>query len=330
MAKYNLLLLLSAIALSLGISGCESLPFFGGDNFDDGGDSEIVVQDPPPPPQELPEAEEEEAEEDPDFEDPLVTGEAAQTAAAQGLIRLPSGEVLRQSVQEQAGRSDPFATIPVAPTTRTQIAQAAAPPPGAPGAPGSPAPARPPITPIRIPQRPPSPFDGVRASDRLPPPRVPNPQGQGVPVSPGQAPSGDTAQTPPAPGIPAAPTETPSVPGIPSPNGVEPPRPDFIPDLPSLPEPTLAQAVQVTGVVTVNGETRAILQAPTEKSRYVRVGDYLANGQVLVKRIEVRGRAQPVVILEELGMEVTRAVGEPPASETPSETVSLRRGRPSS
>ncbi|MBD2259007.1 hypothetical protein [Pseudanabaena sp. FACHB-2040] len=90
--------------------------------------------------------------------------------------------------------------------------------------------------------------------------------------------------------------------------------------LPALPQPQIATSVAVTGVVQVGGETYAIIQAPDEPtSRYVRTGQRLANGQVLVKRIEMRGGVEPVVILEENGIEVARPVGSTggPVEETP-------------
>ncbi|MCY7324046.1 MAG: hypothetical protein LH660_20160 [Phormidesmis sp. CAN_BIN36] len=81
--------------------------------------------------------------------------------------------------------------------------------------------------------------------------------------------------------------------------------------LPPLPEPTLARAVEVSGVVVVGGVAEAIVKAPNEAtSRYVRAGQRLSNGQILVKRIEVNGGSDPVVILEQNGVEVSRAVGD--------------------
>lgn len=80
--------------------------------------------------------------------------------------------------------------------------------------------------------------------------------------------------------------------------------------LPPLPSTTLASAVEVSGVVMVGGVAQAIVKAPNEEtSRYVRVGQRLSNGQVLVKRIEMNGGSDPIVILEENGVEVSRAVG---------------------
>jgi hypothetical protein len=84
--------------------------------------------------------------------------------------------------------------------------------------------------------------------------------------------------------------------------------------LPPIPDPSLAKAVEVTGVVVIGGVPRAIVKAPNEPtSRYVTVGQRLSNGLVLVKRIEVNSGSDPVVILEQSGVEVSRAVGDKPA-----------------
>lgn len=90
--------------------------------------------------------------------------------------------------------------------------------------------------------------------------------------------------------------------------------------LPALPEPKLAQAVEVTGVVTIGGITQAIIKAPNEPTgRHVEVGQRLSNGQVLVKRIEANAGSDPIVVFEENGQEVSRGVGEKsaPADGTP-------------
>jgi hypothetical protein len=94
----------------------------------------------------------------------------------------------------------------------------------------------------------------------------------------------------------------------------------FSPTLPALPEPALAREVSITGVIDVAGVPQVILQAPGEpSSRYVRAGDYLSNGQVLVKRVEMNRGSVPVVVLEQFGIEVTREVGQPvePVTEEP-------------
>jgi hypothetical protein len=93
---------------------------------------------------------------------------------------------------------------------------------------------------------------------------------------------------------------TPAKPAPKSPIAAAPPRP----------QPVLANAVQVTGVVQIGNQAYAIVNAPNEPtSRYVQEGQRLAGGQVLVRRIDTN-RAEPVVILEQNGYEVVRAVGE--------------------
>jgi len=76
-------------------------------------------------------------------------------------------------------------------------------------------------------------------------------------------------------------------------------------------QPTLARSVKVTGVVQIGNVVHAIVDAPNEpSSRYVQVGQRLSNGQILVKRIEMNQGSEPVVVLEQNGVEVTTAVGE--------------------
>jgi hypothetical protein len=58
----------------------------------------------------------------------------------------------------------------------------------------------------------------------------------------------------------------------------------------------------------VGGTWTIIVKEPgSPTSRYVRTGEYLANGQVLVKRI-IAG-ADPVVVLQQNGVELTKVVG---------------------
>ncbi len=95
-------------------------------------------------------------------------------------------------------------------------------------------------------------------------------------------------------------------------------------DLPApepLIEPTLAQNVVVSGLYQANGRTKLIVQAPEEStSRYVEVGDYLSNGQVLVKRIVRDHFPVPLVILEQSGIEVAKTIGE--TSENANQNIS--------
>lgn len=92
------------------------------------------------------------------------------------------------------------------------------------------------------------------------------------------------------------------------------------PIAPPPPSPDLARAVQVSGVVQIGNTAFAIVNAPNEPtSRYVKAGQRLSNGQVLVRRIEMNAGSEPVVVLEQYGVEVVRSVesGAPTPSATP-------------
>ena len=99
----------------------------------------------------------------------------------------------------------------------------------------------------------------------------------------------------------------------------EPIRRNSVPDLPELPpiDPTLAQDVQILGLYeSPNGTTKLIVQAPEENSsRYVEVGQYLSNGEVLVKSIDRGHYPYPQVILEQSGIEVYKEIGEEKAED---------------
>jgi hypothetical protein len=94
------------------------------------------------------------------------------------------------------------------------------------------------------------------------------------------------------------------------------PNPTLVSVLPPPVQPELARAVLVTGVVLIGQEPQAIIKVPNEPtSRYVQAGQRFANG-LLVKRIEMNEGSNPVVILEQYGMEVARTVGESPMNAT--------------
>ena len=83
------------------------------------------------------------------------------------------------------------------------------------------------------------------------------------------------------------------------------------------PQPDLARAVFVSGVVLIGKEPQAIIKVPNETtSRYVQAGQRLVNG-VLIKRIEINEGSEPSVILEQYGIEVAKMVGEGIATQTP-------------
>lgn len=92
---------------------------------------------------------------------------------------------------------------------------------------------------------------------------------------------------------------------------VEPTQPQPQPQPQAPPQPKLARGVAVQGALKIGNESVVILRAPNEKtSRYVRPGQFIANGQVLVKRINMEQRPTPTVVLKEVGVnqEVTKSV----------------------
>ncbi|MBN4002648.1 hypothetical protein [Nostoc sp. LPT] len=98
------------------------------------------------------------------------------------------------------------------------------------------------------------------------------------------------------------------------------PNPTLVSVLPPPAQPELARAVVVTGVVLISKEPQAIIKVPDEPtSRYVQAGQRLANG-VLIKRIEMNQGYNPIVILEQYGIEVAKMVGEGAVKSTSSAT----------
>ena len=100
-------------------------------------------------------------------------------------------------------------------------------------------------------------------------------------------------------------------------------NPSPIAALPRVPQPVIAQAVSVSGVIQLGNEPYAILRSGSEPERYVKVGDRIAGGSVRVKRIETLA-FEPKVILEENGIEVSKPVtaSAPAGSATPALPVS--------
>ncbi|WP_341736702.1 hypothetical protein [Microcoleus sp. CAWBG640] len=131
---------------------------------------------------------------------------------------------------------------------------------------------------------------------------------------------------PPQP-IAAKPLGVPNLPPLPvdkrPPQWVDPNPPPVkqVPAIPGPPPPPstdLATGTEVSGVVKVGSETQVIVRVPNEPtSRYVKVGQRLSNGRVLVKRVDVKSGADPIVILEENGVEVAKGVGEKAPSREP-------------
>lgn len=75
------------------------------------------------------------------------------------------------------------------------------------------------------------------------------------------------------------------------------------------PDTKAAEGTKVTGTVEISGTIYAIIDAFGEStSRYVRVGQMISNGRVLVKRIDTNAEP-PIVVLQQNGVEILRPVG---------------------
>lgn len=102
------------------------------------------------------------------------------------------------------------------------------------------------------------------------------------------------------------------------------------PVVPPPPDTGIASGIEVSGVVKVGNEIQVIVKVPTEPtSRYVKVGQRIANGQVLVKRVEIKPGQDPIIILEQSGVEIARVVGEKPVNSPQNSTNTIVR-RPGS
>ncbi len=278
MRKLFLLALSSAFALS--ISGCQ---LFGGGGDEQADTDEAVVE---PIPEDAADNAEGDgdatAEEETPAEDALTTPPEASDLASAELIQSTDADARVQQISSGVGaREDPFANLPIPPPP-TPVSQVQ---PGTPGGGTAPGGGTNPGG-GTAPGGGTNPGGGTTSpGNRTPttPANPPNVRPGGGTTGGGQASPGQQPSSPLAPGnIAVAPT----------------------------PPTDLATAVVVTGVVEVGGVEYAIVDVPDEPSRYVREGQRIANGQVLVKRIEVREGGEPRVILEQNGVEIARRVGE--------------------
>jgi len=204
----------------------------------------------------------------------IANGEADQarrnTTPILGLIQPTDAD--RRVAQLKVGKADPFAPL----TAQLNVSPRSLPSQSAPQ--------------LSVPLPPPPPVIGAGGLPeiRVTPTRVP------APPRPIAQPT--IAQAPQLP-VPAAPTPQNSLPALP-------------PAPPPAPTATdLAQQVRVVGVVQTRNKLSAIIEIPQERSsRAVVAGDYLANGAILVKRIQMNANQEPIVILEANGVEITRIV----------------------
>lgn len=197
-----------------------------------------------------------------------------------------------------AGRSDPFAPAAsqIVPLASTPLNSPAQPPSPVPQpllpAPGVPVPLSSPLMPF-------------------PPVIVTAPMSIAQPLPMAQLPTLPPAPTAqPYPPTPAAQPYPGSATTLsPASSPVSSPIPTTQPSVPIAPV-SLARRIQIMGVIQTKGKATAIVEVPGEgTSRTVSVGERLGNGSVLVKRIQTNGGQEPIVVLEEHGQEVFRAVG---------------------
>jgi hypothetical protein len=289
-----------ALALVLGACGPDEQDF----SAPDPDETPVAEQAPTDAPangdEDIPEAE--------PFESPIVEEDDIMTAAPSGLISSTNPQERSRQAQRNldAGRedgADPFGILPVEVSRSQRQAEAVAP-----QVPGEPAPGSPGAGNGET-------VDGMTAGPPLPPltaqtmeplPDI-NP-GQFIlpPLTPaGTVDSEDFEEREPEdPSVADSPVVEPEDPSVAQDLPVE-----EAPAIPSLPSTDLAQGTEVTGVIQVGGDLQIILQTPGSAfSRYVRVGDTIANGEVQVVRVE-RLSGDPVVILEQNGVEVAREIG---------------------
>jgi hypothetical protein len=123
------------------------------------------------------------------------------------------------------------------------------------------------------------------------------------------------APTPPvAPALPAPLTSLPnvSVSTLPLPS-LQPEISSATPAEPIVPVQPLAETIEISGFLEVGGSTNLIVFVPGEQtSRPARVGEYLGNGNVLIKQVMPQSSGDVLVILEQDGVEYRRSVGSNP------------------
>ncbi|NET48728.1 MAG: hypothetical protein F6K09_08380 [Merismopedia sp. SIO2A8] len=75
---------------------------------------------------------------------------------------------------------------------------------------------------------------------------------------------------------------------------------------------TISSALEFSGVVQVGDQINIIVQEPGRtSSRYIQVGDRVANGQFVVKAVDFSRGPTPAVILDQAGTETIYWVGSP-------------------
>ncbi|NET01353.1 MAG: hypothetical protein F6K61_12430 [Sphaerospermopsis sp. SIO1G1] len=240
------------------------------------------------------------------FSDDLPTSSPVFAPKNPGLIESTKADVRVKGVKQ--GRTDPFAEIVKSPTPIASLNQKPVPiPPPLP------------INPITTPTRQQGRFRNIPARVFIRQPAQIRTRRQAPFIAQGRTNTNTNTNTnnvrggatnaskPPQPPAkaPVASVIPKVVPQVVPPQKIE-------PVLPELPKPETAEAVYVSGVVLIGKQPKAIIKVPNEKtSRYVQAGQRLADG-VLVKRIEMNGGSDPIVVFEQYGIEVAKGVGVEP------------------
>lgn len=87
---------------------------------------------------------------------------------------------------------------------------------------------------------------------------------------------------------------------------------------PVVEKPLQAMAIEISGIIEVEGKTQVIVKLPNESFiRYIDVGSQVANSSIFIKRVEGQESVSPTVVLEEVGVEVARKIGDKVAASTP-------------
>jgi hypothetical protein len=119
----------------------------------------------------------------------------------------------------------------------------------------------------------------------------------------------------PLPAVPIAANPSAPLPVISVPQPTLLPAPTDINQIPTAPvqgTPPINRSdeILVSGVVQIGDRLSAIVELPGEGiSRYVSVGDTLANGRIVIRRIEMNENQEPRVILLKDGVEIVKTVG---------------------
>ncbi len=145
---------------------------------------------------------------------------------------------------------------------------------------------------------------------------------QTTPGKPGVSPAVTKPVVPQIALLPAPASNVPSLPVLNRnnvPQWEDPNQPPPVVAVPQAPPPppdtSIAENIEVSGIVKVGTQKQIIVKVPTEPtSRYVKEGQRLANGEVLVKIIDINDQ-EPSVTFVQNGVDIVRQVGERPLGE---------------